>query len=308
MFQTLGSYFPNNGDTSEWFTQQSFTAMYQGDEYFVAVNKSFNNLLTVFVFGRSSDIFASYPIFDQRAKETSGKIAAIVLAGILACIVLASVFIAITVTSINNVLAILTDSSSQIVKISTEAVRDYSECIRKCNLDSVRWYTYPPLEFKTLLVNFRDVIKRLAFFETAKKAREVKLQRNPLYKLERLFVNTKEPVLAKAGLRFKLNPSVVGQKGIKVRNSNSLDADVIGYINDFDAIYHIAATSTPLAKLDPASCVHVRATHASGTPNPSSFITVSQHVIVQHRYGRVGVGRRWRLRRCAGIGCRQFSQ
>lgn len=262
MFQTLGSYFPNNGDTSKWFNEQSFSATYQGDEYFVAVNSTFNKLLTVFVFGRSSDIFASYPIFDLRARETSGKVAAIVLAGIVASIVLSSVFIAITVTSINNVLSILTDVSSRIVKISTEAVRDYSECIRNCNLDGARWYTYPPLEFKNLLFNFRDVIKRLAFFETAKRTREAKFQRNPLYKLARLMVNTNEPEPVKTGTRFKLNPSVVGQRGIKVRKSNNVESDVIGYIDDFDVVYVIEASTAPLAKLDPTSCKHIRATHA----------------------------------------------
>ena len=237
LFTKMDSYFPGNGDTSSWFDQQSFSATFRGDEYFVAVNKTFNNLLTVFVFGRSSDIFSSYPIFDKRAQETSGKIAAIVCAGILASILLSSVFIAITVTSINNVLAILTNASAQIVKISTEAVRDYSGCIAICNLDAVPWYTYPPSEFKDLLFSFRAVIQRLAFFETAKKAREAKSQKNPLHKLASLFVNTKEPAAGKVGLRFKLNSSVVGQKGIKVRKTNSVESDVIGYINDFGVVY-----------------------------------------------------------------------
>lgn len=257
-FLTLESYFPGNGDTLEWYKQESFSANFQGDEYFVAVNRTFNRLITVFVFGRSSDIFASYPIFDQRARETSGKIAAIVLAGTILSIMLSTAFISITVTSINNVLAILTHASAQIVKISTEAVRDYSDCIRGCNLDNVPWYTYPPLEFKNLLFSFRSVINRLAFFETAKKMRDAKSQRNPLYKLDKLFVNTKESVVAKAGSHFKLNPSVIGQKGVKVRKSNSVESDVIGYINDFDAIYRIETSTSPLAKLDPVSHVHVQ--------------------------------------------------
>jgi tetratricopeptide (TPR) repeat protein/uncharacterized protein YegL len=265
MFYKLDSYFPDNGDTSLWFKEESFTATFQGSEYFAAVTKTFNKQLTVFAFGRSSDIFSSYPIFDSRAKETSGKISAIVLAGIVVSVILSAVFIAITVTSINHVLAILTKTSAQIVKISTEAVRDYSECIRSCNLDGVRWYINPPLEFRSLLFNFRDVIKRLAFFETAKKARETKSQKNPLYKLARLFLNTNEPAPTKLGSLFKLNPNVVGQKGIKVRKSNSLESEVIGYINDFGVTYQIAATTSPLAKLNPASCIHVRSLQTSST-------------------------------------------
>lgn len=272
-FQTLDNYFPGNGNTVEWFKQESFTATFRGEEYFVAVNKTFNSLLTVFVFGRSSDIFSSYPIFDQRARETSGKLAAIVIAGTVLSVLLSSAFIAITVTSISNVLAILTDVSAQIVKISTEAVRDYSNCIRGCNLDGVPWYTYPPLEFKNLLFSFKSVIQRLAFFETAKKAREIKSQRNPLHKMAKLFLNTKEPVVAKAGTHFKLNPSVVGQKGVKVRKTNSLESDVIGYINDFDVIYQIEAVTSPLAKLDPASCVHVRVQQTSSPGAPALVST-----------------------------------
>jgi len=33
MFYKLDSYFPDNGDTSLWFKEESFTATFQGSEY-----------------------------------------------------------------------------------------------------------------------------------------------------------------------------------------------------------------------------------------------------------------------------------